>query len=153
MSLDTRTVLPFTAQKHNKKLLFSTGIRLLFYFPSRNTHTLMYVGTAAYAYAFARAHTHTHTYNSWAHNAFQSEDWQHTCIQIVTWSHTAETTLAVTQTLAFAATVTVSFAGSWTRPPSLLSHKPLRTWRCCDTHTLLHSNCPFVYSYFIHGPP
>lgn len=132
--------------KHNEKLVLSSHTgeilrpdfvpeqRLLFYFPGKthkdvcwhswvctHTHTqtlLMAQPTMVFTQK-VRADTHTHT-------------------QIVTWSHTAETTLAITQTLAFVPTVSVCFAGPRTRPPPLLSQKSLRTRPCGDntqTHT------------------
>lgn len=60
-------------------------------------------------------------------------NWGQTCMQMGTWNHTAEPTLVVTQTLALAAAVSVSLAGTRTRPPSGLSKKSLWTRSCRGT--------------------
>lgn len=84
-------------------------------------------------------------WRSWSytkvHSGVQGGNRGHTHIQTVTWSHTAETTLAITQTLAFVATVSVGFTRPRTRPPPLLSQKSLWTWPCNDTpHTNTHTH-------------
>lgn len=118
-------------QRHNKKACAQAAHWAQILFTSKAVILLSWKGSVL---AQLGMHIHTQRCSWW----------------LVTWSHTAETTLAVTQTLTFAPTVSVGLAGPRARPPALLSQESCWAWPCSDTtHTHTHnytntiSNCSF----------